>query len=313
MVYITAWVHDIAFKPVDNMGNTLPASNTAVTLIRYNGGPITRGSGSNPDQFQSNLAWSYSQWAGAETGYAIFYQLPGDQPYGVTVTFDNRPVYDEPYEIEKLTETVIAKLVTQVYKLKLVVIDCTDTTVPEAWLRYVEPGGRTVTTRIGPHGDLDFGLIGGGEITVKSIWWKGFWIGFDKATIGSTELPVAADGSVKITIDRNIDSPVVLRAVINDLIFTTWDFNKDNKIPRLNITLAWVGVHPLTGKRMYFVETMDPTGDTNTDPFNTTVIVSQFFSYDIDHFFGRPRGPQASRHTETSATYSTRCPQHSTT
>jgi hypothetical protein len=32
MVYITAWVHDIAFKPVDNMGNTLPASNTAVTL-----------------------------------------------------------------------------------------------------------------------------------------------------------------------------------------------------------------------------------------------------------------------------------------
>jgi hypothetical protein len=107
MVYITAWVHDIAFKPVDNMGNTLPASNTAVTLIRYNGGPITRGSGSNPDQFQSNLAWSYSQWAGAETGYAIFYQLPGDQAYGVTVTFDNRPVYDEPFEIEKLTETVI--------------------------------------------------------------------------------------------------------------------------------------------------------------------------------------------------------------
>jgi hypothetical protein len=287
MVYITAWVHDIAFKPVDNMGNTLPASNTAVTLIRYNGGPITRGSGSNPDQFQSNLAWSYSQWAGAETGYAIFYQLPGDQPYGVTVTFDNRPVYDEPYKIEKLTETVITKLVTQVYKLKLVVIDCTDTTVPEAWLRYVEPGGRTVTTRIGPHGDLDFGLIGGGEITVKSIWWKGFWIGFDKATIGSTELPVAADGSVKITIDRNIDSPVVLRAVINDLIFTTWDFNKDNRIPRLNITLAWVGVHPLTNARMYFVETMDPTGDTNPDPFNTTVIVSQFFRYDIDHFFGQ--------------------------
>jgi len=285
MVYITAWVHDIAFKPVDNMGNTLPASNTAVTLIRYNGGPITRGSGSNPDQFQSNLAWSYSQWAGAETGYAIFYQLPGDQAYGVTVTFDNRPVYDEPYEIEKLTETVIKTLVTQVYKLKLVVIDCTGTTVPEAWLKYVEPGGRTVTTRIGPHGDLDFGLIGGGEITVKAIWWKGVWIGFDKATIGSTELPVAADGSVTITIDRNIDSPVVLRAVITDFIFTTWDFNKDNRIPRLNITLTWVGVHPLTNKKIYFLETMDPTGDTNTDPFNTTVVFSQLLKYNITHLF----------------------------
>jgi hypothetical protein len=288
MVYITAWVHDIAFKPVDNMGNTLPASNTAVTLVRYNGGPITRGSGTNPDQFQSNLAWSYSQWAGAETGYAIFYQLPGDQAYGVTVTFDNRPVYDEPFEIEKLTETVITKLVTQVYKLKLVVIDCTDTTVPEAWIKYVEPAGRTVTTRIDSHGALDFGLIGGGEITVKGIWWKGVWIGFDKATIGSTELPVAADGSVKITIDRNIDSPVVLRAVINDFIFTTWDFNKDNRIPRLNITLAWVGVHPLTNAKMYFVETMDPTGDTNTDPFNTTIVVSQFLRYDIDHLFSKP-------------------------
>jgi hypothetical protein len=285
MVYITAWVHDIAFKPVDNMGNTLPAANTAVTLIRYNGGPITRGSGSNPDQFQSNLAWSYSQWAGAETGYAIFYQLPGDQAYGVTVTFDNRPVYDEPYEIEKLTETVITTLVTQVYKLKLVVIDCTDTTVPEAWIRYVEPGGRTVTTRIGPHGDLDFGLIGGGEITVKGIWWKGVYVGFDKATIGERELPVAADGSVTITIDRNIDSPVVLRAVINDFIFTTWDFNKDNRIPRLNITLTWVGVHPLTGKRIYFVETMDPTGDTNTDPFNTTVVFSQLLKYNITHLY----------------------------
>jgi hypothetical protein len=75
----------------------------------------------HPDQFLGNLDWSYSQWAGAETGYAIFYQLPGDQAYGVTVTFDNRPVYDEPFEIEKLTETVITKLVTQVYKLKLVV------------------------------------------------------------------------------------------------------------------------------------------------------------------------------------------------
>jgi hypothetical protein len=83
------------------------------------------------------------------------------------------------------------------------------------------------------------------------------------------------------------DSPITLRAVINDFIFTTWDFNKDNRIPRLNITLAWVGVHPLTGKRIYFVETMDPTGDTNDDPFNTTVIVSQFFSYEIDHFFGQ--------------------------
>jgi hypothetical protein len=48
-----------------------------------------------------------------------------------------------------------------------------------------------------------------------------------------------------------------------------------------------VGVHPLTNAKMYFLETMDPTGDTNPDPFNTTIVVSQFLRYDIDHFFGQ--------------------------
>jgi hypothetical protein len=285
MVYITAWVHDIAFKPVDNMGNKLPASNTTVTLIRYNGGPITRSSGTNPDQFQSNLAWSYSQWAGADKGYAIFYQLPGDQAYGVTVTYDGVVVYQDEFQIEKLVETEIQVLVTDVFKLKLVVVDCEGTSLPEPYLNYTAPNGRNIVTRIGPHGELD--IIGGGQYVIRAIWWKGVWTAFDKAMVGSTEIPVGRDGSVTITLDRNFDSPITLRAVINDFIFTTWDFNKDNRIPRLNITLAWVGVHPLTGKRIYFVETMDPTGDTNDDPFNTTVIVSQLFSYDIDHFFGQ--------------------------
>jgi hypothetical protein len=81
MVYITAWVHDIAFKPVDNMGNTLPAANTAVTLIRYNGGPITRGSGSNPDQFQSNLAWSYSPVGGSRN--RLRHLLPATRRPGI--------------------------------------------------------------------------------------------------------------------------------------------------------------------------------------------------------------------------------------
>jgi hypothetical protein len=286
MVYITAWVHDIAFKPVDNMGNTLPASNTAVTLIRYNGPNVVRsGTSGFPDQIIGNLDWSYSQWAGADTGYAIFYQLPGDQAYGVTVTYEGIVVYQDEFQIEKLVETEIQVLVTDVFKLKLVVVDCEGTSLSEPYLNYTAPNGRNIVTRIGPHGELD--IIGGGQYVIRAIWWKGVWTAFDKAMVGSTEIPVGRDGSVTITLDRNFDSPITLRAVINDFIFTTWDFNKDNRIPRLNITLAWVGVHPLTGKRIYFVETMDPTGDTNDEPFNTTVIVSQFFSYEIDHFFGQ--------------------------
>jgi hypothetical protein len=38
---------------------------------------------------------------------------------------------------------------------------------------------------------------------------------------------------------------------------------------------------------MHFLETMDPTGDTNRQPFNTTIRVSQFFNYSIKHFFGQ--------------------------
>jgi hypothetical protein len=286
MVYITAWVHDIAFKPVDNMGNTLPASNTAVTLIRYNGPNVVRsGTSGLPDQIIGNLDWSYGQWAGADKGYAIFYQLPGDQAYGVTVTYEGVVVYQDEFQIEKLVETEIQVLVTDVFKLKLVVVDCEGTSLSEPYLNYTAPNGRNIVTRIGPHGELD--IIGGGQYVIRAIWWKGVWTAFDKAMVGSTEIPVGRDGSVTITLDRNFDSPITLRAVINDFIFTTWDFNKDNRIPRLNITLAWVGVHPLTGKRIYFVETMDPTGDTNDDPFNTTVTVSQFFSYEIDHFFGQ--------------------------
>jgi hypothetical protein len=50
LVYITADVHDIAYKLVDNMGNPVPAANTAITLTRGNGPPITKaGAGGDPD------------------------------------------------------------------------------------------------------------------------------------------------------------------------------------------------------------------------------------------------------------------------
>jgi hypothetical protein len=126
-----------------------------------------------------------------------------------------------------------------------------------------------------------------GRLTIDSVWWKGAYVKFVKASIGTRDLPLNPDGTLTVTIDSNIDAPIKLQALINDLIFTTWDFNKDNKIPRLNITLAWVGEHPLSGRRMYFLETMDPTGDIDTRFFNTTKTVDpQFLTYTIEHFAG---------------------------
>ncbi|MEM0444208.1 MAG: carboxypeptidase-like regulatory domain-containing protein [Candidatus Caldarchaeum sp.] len=303
IVYITAWVHDVAFKIVDNMGNVLPSANTVVTLTRGNGGPIVRSDNFGaPDQFQGNLRWSYDQWAGAEKGYAIFYQLPGDQTYGLAVTYEGQTVYDEPVQIEKLTETVIETLVANVFKLKLVFVDCEGQLLDSsARVRITSTSGFRYSGTISDSGALDL-IVAGGDMTIHGVWWKGIWVPFTSAKIGDRSLTLTPGGELTITLDRNIDSPIVLTALINDIIITPWDYNMDIKIPRLNITLTWVGEHPLTGRRMYFLQTLDPTGDRwdgnlpGPDPtddgntrndFNTSLDFSQFFKYRIEYRQGQ--------------------------
>jgi hypothetical protein len=283
LVYITADVHDIAYRLVDNLGNPVPAANTAVTLQRGNGGPITKsGVGGDPDFGAGGLLRSYIEHG---DGWAVFYQLPEDQAYTVTVTFDGVPVGTAT--IDKLTHTVMEDLVLNIFKVKIYVVDCEDSPLSrEAFIKIIPPSGTPVVQQLDSTGALDFGYLPGGEIRIDSVWWKGVYVKFVSASIGSRSLPLT-DGSLVVTVDSNIDAPIKLTALINDFIFTTWDFNKDNRIPRLNITLAWVGVHPLTGSRMHFLETMDPTGDTDSQPFNTTITVSQFFKYSIKHFFGQ--------------------------
>jgi hypothetical protein len=99
LVYITADVHDIAYRLVDNLGNPVPAANTAVTLQRGNGGPITKsGVGGDPDFGAAGLLRSYIEHG---DGWAVFYQLPEDHAYTVTVTYDGVPVGTAT--IDKLT------------------------------------------------------------------------------------------------------------------------------------------------------------------------------------------------------------------
>ncbi|MEM4227960.1 MAG: hypothetical protein QW793_07285, partial [Candidatus Caldarchaeum sp.] len=297
-VFITANVHDIAYRLVDNLGNPAPAANTAITLQRGNGPPITkRGADTIPDFFPSTggLQWSYDQHG---EGWAVFYQLPEDLAYMVTVTFDGTPVGEAT--VDKLTHTIMEDLVLRIYKVKLTFVDCVDSPLSrEAFVKVIPPSPATpYVTQLDSTGALDFGYLAGGEYTIDGVWWKGVWVKFTEARIGDRSLSLNPDGSLTFTVDSNIDSPIKLTALINDFIFTTWDFNQDNKIPRLNITLTWVGVHPLTGSRLYFLETMDPTGDTNPVKFNTTKSVSQFLSYRIDHFYG---GKSTSRGLKTYA------------
>jgi hypothetical protein len=283
LVYITADVHDIGYRLVDNMGNPVPAANTAITLTRGNGPPVTKsGAGGDPDFGAGGLLRSYIEHG---EGWAVFYQLPEDVAYTVTVTFDGTPVAS--VDIEKLTETIWEPLVLNIFKVKIHVVDCADSPVSEAaYVRVVLPSGSRVVQRLDSTGAHDFGFMAGGELKIEDVWWKGVYVKFVKASIGERNLPLNPDRSLTVTIDSNIDAPIRLQALINDFIFTTWDFNKDNKIPRLNITLAWRGVHPFTGRPMYFLETMDPNGDVHGGRFNTSLTVSQFLNYTIRAYFG---------------------------
>jgi hypothetical protein len=120
LVYITADVHDIGYRLVDNLGNPVPAANTAVTLQRGNGGPVTKsGVGGDPDFGAAGLLRSYIEHG---DGMAVFYQLPEDQAYTVTVTFDGVPVGTAT--IDKLTHTVMEDLVLNIFKVKIYVVDC---------------------------------------------------------------------------------------------------------------------------------------------------------------------------------------------
>ncbi|MEM0384510.1 MAG: hypothetical protein QXV27_06670, partial [Candidatus Caldarchaeum sp.] len=188
IVYITAWVHDIGYRVLDNMGNTLPAARTTVTLTGGDGGTLAvpkSGVGGDPDRLVGGLQFSYKVHG---DGWAVFYQLPGDHYYGVTVTFDGAVVYQQTIEIAKLIKTEMIDIVTNVVKAKLVFVDCNGQPVGGAWIRYTDPSGRSVITKISDFGELDLGFTAGGTMVVRGLWWKGVWVPFDRVTVGSAEL-----------------------------------------------------------------------------------------------------------------------------
>jgi hypothetical protein len=297
-VFVFADVFDLAFILEDNMGNPLPLANTAATLY-LNGAPlVTLTPGPDPE-IEGSLAKSYRRHG---EGWAVFYQLPGHQSYGIAVTFQGSLVYDNPAEVPKLTKTEIIEIHTEVFKLKLLLLDCEGQTLQRAYVEVLHPSlGRQILLT-DSFGAIDLGYVVRGNLTIRAVWWKGVWLSFSKAVLGTSELTLQPDGSLRVTSDRNYDSPIKLYAPIFNIVFTPWDYNMDIRIPRLNITLTWVGVAPLTRDKLYFLETLDPSGDTwdgnlpGPDPsddgnprndFNTSANLHQWFSYRIEYRQGQ--------------------------
>ncbi|MEM1558368.1 MAG: hypothetical protein QXG12_07235, partial [Thermoproteota archaeon] len=286
-VYVTAWVHDIVYKVTDNLGNPLPAGQTEVQLILPNGEVVKRTPAPPElaDVLPGSLQWSYKYYG---EGNAVFFQLPGSTgPYGARILYSGAEVYYERDQIDVLEVTEFITIVAKVFKVKLVFEDCQGQLMPGLYYKFTLPNGRTDWDRTSKEGEADFPYMSGGTLTIHAVWWKGVEIPLMEAKFATGEKIQLVDGKLVLNIGEGIDAPIVVKVPIKDLIFYTMDFQGEIKIPRLNITLTWMGTpKPWSTEKIYFLETLDPTGDANTELYNTSIQVHPlWFNYTVKAFF----------------------------
>ncbi|RLI40896.1 hypothetical protein DRO64_08305, partial [Candidatus Bathyarchaeota archaeon] len=286
-VFVTANVHDIDFYVTDNLGNPLPSGDTEVFLILPNGEEVARTPAPPElaDQLIGSLAWSY-KWFGE--GHVVYFQLPGAEgPYGIRVLYHGSEVYYERDEIDILYETEFIEIVVRVFKVKLIFEDCKGNLIPNLWFEFTLPNGHRDWDHTTDEGEYDFPYLAGGTLTIHHAWWKGVKVPLMEARDATGEEIPLTNGELVLDIEEGIDAPITIKIPIKDLIFYTTNFQGDYKIPRLNITLTWIGTYkPWTDEKIYFLETLDPTGDEEAEHFNTSITIHPlWFRYEIDTFF----------------------------
>ncbi|MEM3490115.1 MAG: hypothetical protein QXO75_10755, partial [Nitrososphaerota archaeon] len=286
-VYVTAWIHDIVYKVTDNLGNPMPAGQTEVQLILPNGEVVKRTPAPPElaDILPGSLQWSYKYYG---EGNAVFFQLPGSTgPYGARILYSGTEVYYKRDQIDVLEVTEFITLVAKVFKVKLVFEDCQGQLMPGLYYKFTLPNGRTDWDRTSKEGEVDFPYMSGGTLTIHAVWWKGVELPLMEAKFATGEKIELVDGKLVLEIGEGIDAPIVIKVPIKDLIFYTMDFQGEIKIPRLNITLTWMGTpKPWSTEKIYFLETLDPTGDANTELYNTSIQVHPlWFNYTVKAFF----------------------------
>ncbi len=298
-------VFDLMIQIVDQLGSPLEPLYTKVVLIRPNGIPLefegypTEHGIYVPPSYYVDIV--YYDWL-STNGTLFIYQLPGEiGPYGIKIYYQGVLVYENLTLIGKLVRTENLSLVTSVYKLLVKVTDAHDEGLAYTPVKYVHPTYGDVQANTADEGIIPLPKVPVpvGEsptLVIKSVYWKGVWVTFlDKNAIkypDGTTGDAQPDGSVAINITKAGAVPIIVRAKITDIIFYTYDFQKVEKIPNVNITMSWWGLNITTGKMVKFVETMDgnvgrpPLNEMAFDqqPYNTSKIVAQFFRYKITYF-----------------------------
>jgi hypothetical protein len=321
---LVANVSDIVFTFRDSEGNVLDPSDVEVFLIRENGLPVQLkayrfvgelipgkyayeqvGPVSWPFLWRLNISTSLLGSPAPDYVWVAF-QVPEELMYGIRVKFAGVTIYEEFGEIPKLVQTVFVDKTINVFKLKVLFVDCQDRPLAQtpAWM--IDPATNSeVRFNTGTDGAKDF-IVTGGTLTFTRLYWKGVDVPFLEAILpDGTRIP-ATDGKVSIPVSGDYHAPIKVKALIEDFKFKTWDFQGTFAIPRLNVTVSWVGYNisdPLR-RPWYFLETMDPRPYAIPDGtlaerlgvvpagqgaafdaqrWNTSVRVAQFFSYVIRH------------------------------
>ncbi|RLG92077.1 hypothetical protein DRO37_09540, partial [Candidatus Bathyarchaeota archaeon] len=284
-VNMTTYVYDIVFYVVDALKNPLPAAETEVDLRLPNGNFYARVP-SLDESLETGIYWSYVHFG---EGNVTFFQLPGNKgPYGVRVLYQGTEVYYNVDEIDVLRKTEFITIRTSVYKIKLVFYDCENETIPQLWVKYTMPDGRSDWRQTSEHGEIEFPYLETGTLTIHYVWWKGVNVPLMKAEeADGTNIPLTENNELILDVTEETDLPIKVYIPVKTLIFYTTDFQGEYKIPYLNITLTWVGTYkPWTDEKVYFLETLDPTGDENEEPYNTSIIVHDlWFRYEAKAFF----------------------------
>jgi len=322
---LVANVSDIVFTFRDNEGNVLDPSDVEAFLLRENGAPVKLlayrlvPAASTADRYAYEqvgpVSWPFL-WrlnisvsllgSPAPTYVWVAFQVPEDLMYGIRVKFAGVTIYDNPGEINKLVQTEFVDKTISVFKLKVLFVDCRGRPLAQtpAWM--IDPAtGSEVRFNTGSDGAKDF-IVTGGTLTFTRLYWKGVDVPFLEAELpDGTKIP-ATGGKVEIPVSGDYHAPIKVKALIEDFKFKTWDFQGTFEIPRLNVTISWVGYNisdPLR-RPWYFLETMDPRPYAIPDGtlaerlgvvpsgqgaafdaqrWNTSVRVAQFFSYVIQH------------------------------
>ena len=284
LINMTTYVYDISLRVTDKMGNILPPDKTEVQLILPDGQYYSR-EPSIDESLLTGMAWSYAHFDENVT----FFQLPGNiGPYGVRVFVQGRQVYEKLDLIDVLTKTEFIIIKTPVYTIKLVFYDCENETIPQLYVYVTTPEGISSWRQTTEHGELEFAFIPEGTLTVHYAWWKGVNVALLKAEdAGGVELPLTEKNELEVEISDETNAPIKIWVPLKTLVFYTTNFQGDYKIPYLNITLTWIGTYkPWTTENVYFLETLDPTGDENGELYNTSIIVHPlWFRYKAKAFF----------------------------